>query len=980
MGRARSTGTRGKTAERQRNLARIRAERAVRTAETREAVSDWLTRPRGFRGRRKSKHALVVETRETGADAIARARRVLRLGLVAYALERLWLVLAPLIFLGSFLLGLYWLGFFSLFPAVRDEFGIRWFWAVVYFLLLGGVLWLTVPPWIMRLRVSPPFRGLKRAVRRAYEGEQRPLSTLQDKPANKLSVYGEVLWHRERLRNLELLKACRLRLPSFSLSNYDPYALRGLVLVIFALGLVAQFVAPQARGEDSDPLLLSARFNLWLDPPAYTGLAPSLLPANLEETGSDIVVVPHASRLTGRITSPMDRELPVLALGGSEITTEADGDGGFAVDWLLDDPALHTGAVLSLELPGRDFRWRLATIPDEPPEISIRGPITETQRGSLDIAYEAQDDYGVIRVDLVLRREGQDFALTESFDSKASLATGEAVPEPETGLGAEQGTESETGLGAEQGTESETGLGTEQGTGSGQGATPLTQGQTDPQAASQAEAEATSPLQADTASRAGAIQEDQNTLRLQLFITETGVPELTDSAYPDLRAHPWAGFVVVAQLEAHDGGGNSTASDSQTITLPELRFTHPLARILVALRKRLNDGLLEVPSVRNHLVREIHKWRDEISTGNHLALLFAEARLESPTDLIKIRQVQDLFWAVARDLEEGEIESLEDRVRALMEQLREAIREGRSDEEIAALLEQLRQESMEYLRALREQAAARGLLGKRDNEGEQGQGGEGGLDPNDLFKEAQSLLDGGQRGDLLGLLDDLEKMLANPQFAEGEGAGTGGGAGGGEGEGEGESSGTRAFEQGRDLLDEQARILNETFRGRQDGTSRDPAKRDELGQAQRDLREGLGEYIRQGEEDAEQAGQAGMSDEARQNLDEATRAMEQAERSLQRGDFTDAEVWQRRALQNLRQGVAQHIADLREGEQDGAGGGGGQESARGRIADGITERTSDLTGETRSRAREILEQIRPRLQQADDSEERKYLERLLRRF
>ena len=165
--------------------------------------------------------------------------------------------------------------------------------------------------------------------------------------------------------------------------------------------------------------------------------------------------------------------------------------------------------------------------------------------------------------------------------------------------------------------------------------------------------------------------------------------------------------------------------------------------------------------------------------------------------------MQDLFWAVARDLEEGEIESLEDRVRALMEQLREAIREGRSDEEIAALLEQLRQESMEYLRALREQAAARGLLGKRDNEGEQGQGGEGGLDPNDLFKEAQSLLDGGQRGDLLGLLDDLEKMLANPQFAEGEGAGTGGGAGGGEGEGEGESSGTRAFEQGRDLLDEQ---------------------------------------------------------------------------------------------------------------------------------------------------------------------------------
>ena len=947
MGRTRSTGTRGKTAERQRNLARIRAERAVRTAETREAVSDWLTRPRGFRGRRKSKHALVVETHETGADAMARARRVLRLGLVAYGLERLWLVLAPLIFLGGFLLGLYWLGLFSVLPAVQGELGIRWLWAVVYFFGIVGILWLTVPPWITRLRKNAPFRGLKRSVRRAYEGVQRPLSTLEDRPANKLSSYGEVLWQRERLRNLELLKGCRLRLPSFSLSGYDPYAVRGLVLVIFALGLVSQLTAPQARGEDSDPLLLSARFNLWLDPPAYTGLAPSLLPADLEETGTALVVVPHGSRLTGRITSAIDRELPVLSLDGTEIATEADGDGGFAVDWLLNDPALHNGAVLSLELPGRDFRWRLATIPDAPPEVSILGPITETQRGSLDISYEAEDDYGVLRVDLVLLREGRDFSRTE----RATESATESTTEDTTGALDSNASDSTTGQNqaAQEGTQA----------------------------------------QADSSLEAGAIQEDQNTLRLQLFVTETGLPELSDSAYPDLRAHPWAGFVVEAALEAHDGGGNSTTSDSQTITLPEIRFTHPLAQILVALRKRLNDGRLEVPSVRNHLRREIRKWRDEISTGNHLALLFAEARLESPTDLEKISQVQDLFWAVARNLEEGEIDSLEDRLRALMEQLREAIREGRSDEEIAALLEELRQQSMEYLRALREQAAARGLLGKRDNAGEQGQG-QGGLDPNDLFEEAQSLLDGGQRGDLLGLLDDLEKMLANPQFAEGDGTGSGSGSGNGEGEGEGEGGGDRAFEQGRDLLDEQARILNETFRGRQDGTAADPAKREELSRAQRELREGLGDYIRQGDADAAEQGTQGtesgqgrqgrMSDEARQSLDEATGAMEQAERALQRGDFNDAELWERRALQNLRQGIARHIADLREGDQEGGSAGGGRESARGNLADGITERTSDLTGETRSRAREILEQIRPRLQQADDTEERTYLERLLRRF
>ena len=174
--------------------------------------------------------------------------------------------------------------------------------------------------------------------------------------------------------------------------------------------------------------------------------------------------------------------------------------------------------------------------------------------------------------------------------------------------------------------------------------------------------------------------------------------------------------------------------------------------------------------------------------------------------------------------------------------------------------------------------------------------------------------------------------------------------------------------------------MNETFRGRQDGTSRDPAKRDELGQAQRDLREGLGEYIRQGEEDAEQAGQAGMSDEARQNLDEATRAMSKPNAPYSVEISPMLKFGKGGLCRTCRQGVAQHIADLREGEQDGAGGGGGQESARGRIADGITERTSDLTVRlVRGRVRFWSKFVRA-LQQADDSEERKYLERLLRRF
>jgi uncharacterized protein (TIGR02302 family) len=56
----------------------------------------------------------------------------------------------------------------------------------------------------------------------------------------------------------------------------------------------------------------------------------------------------------------------------------------------------------------------------------------------------------------------------------------------------------------------------------------------------------------------------------------------------DLTPNPWAGLPVTAQLVAKDAAGLEGRSPVATFTLPERRFTNPVARALMAIRKQLS--------------------------------------------------------------------------------------------------------------------------------------------------------------------------------------------------------------------------------------------------------------------------------------------------------------------------------------------------------------------------------------------------------
>jgi uncharacterized membrane protein YccC len=66
--------------------------------------------------------------------------------------------------------------------------------------------------------------------------------------------------------------------------------------------------------------------------------------------------------------------------------------------------------------------------------------------------------------------------------------------------------------------------------------------------------------------------------------------------------------------------------------------------------------------------------------------------------------VAEILWNAALFLEEGDLDDALERLRQAQERLSEAMRQGASDEEIAQLMQELREAMNDYMRQLAENA------------------------------------------------------------------------------------------------------------------------------------------------------------------------------------------------------------------------------------------------------------------------------------
>ena len=190
-------------------------------------------------------------------------------------------------------------------------------------------------------------------------------------------------------------------------------------------------------------------------------------------------------------------------------------------------------------------------------------------------------------------------------------------------------------------------------------------------------------------------------LRVPLTLGDPGAPVATGRALLDLAAHPWAGRQATLALEARDLIGQTAAAPPVDIVIPERSFSHPVARAIVAERRRLIEPTPEtrasVAAALASLAADPSRFSDDVVVA--LGLSVARWRLIGD-DLAAVRSVYGLLWELALRLEDGGIPAAERRLAEARQQLADALRTGADEAEIERMMDALRDALDEYLAAL----------------------------------------------------------------------------------------------------------------------------------------------------------------------------------------------------------------------------------------------------------------------------------------
>lgn len=495
--------------------------------------------------------------------------------------------------------------------------------------------------------------------------------------------------------------------------------------------------------------------------------------------------------------------------------------------------------------------------------------------------------------------------------------------------------------------------------------------------------------------------ETLTTIRLDLPVPfHADITEFTETAVENLAKHPWAGLPVKITLKVTDAAGHEGAIEPVFITMPGKRFFDTLAGALAEQRRDIlwNRGNVDraamILKTLTHLPKDgFPNLRAYLMTRAVIRRI-GYAEIRPIADAVQFDMAETL-WRAALLLEDGDLSDAAERLRRAQERLSEAMKNGATDEEIAELMDELRQATDNYLRQLAENAQPQDQQAGNENIQQ--------VSPEmiqEMMDRIQELMEQGRMDEAQALMDQLQQLLENMQVTQGDP--------------QNGDSGENSGEGLRDTLQEQQELADENFQQMQDAFNRNQDEQNQEGEqqgqnpdgqqegqsgqqsvAQSDLakrQEALREMMDQqlGElgSDNSEAGQA-----ARDALREAERQMGQARDNLEQGRGADALDNQADAVEALRQGMRQlneanqqaTRGQSREGEQNSdTAGPDGQDPLGRSTKDPRNAQTNKgllQQSEQLRRSKEILKEIRRRTGERDrPQQELDYLERLLDRF
>jgi uncharacterized protein (TIGR02302 family) len=345
-------------------------------------------------------------------DAVSRLKlgQALQRAKYAIAWERSWPHLARLLTIVGLFLVISWAGVWLALPFVARAVGLG-----LFVLAAVGALF----P-LIRFRWPSREEGLSR-LDRGSGIRHRPATALTDTLGTEDPV-AQALWRAQRERTLASISRIRAGLPSPRLPIHDPWALRALVAVLMVAAYVAAGDERMLRTRaafDWNGVLSPAniRVDAWVTPPLYTGRPPIILSAANKEAG-----VPAA----GPLPVPAGSTLIVRSSGG---TLEVLAGGGLTEAQPAEQAPKGTNerhftisgdGTAQVRAPSGQPQWKFSAIPDRAPTISLAKDPERQARGSLQMSYKLEDDYGVTeaRALFVVRRGDAAQGLSEKTSAE----------------------------------------------------------------------------------------------------------------------------------------------------------------------------------------------------------------------------------------------------------------------------------------------------------------------------------------------------------------------------------------------------------------------------------------------------------------------------------------------------------------------------------------------------------------------------------
>ncbi|MCB1531442.1 MAG: DUF4175 family protein [Alphaproteobacteria bacterium] len=179
----------------------------------------------------------------------------------------------------------------------------------------------------------------------------------------------------------------------------------------------------------------------------------------------------------------------------------------------------------------------------------------------------------------------------------------------------------------------------------------------------------------------------------------------------DLTGHPWAGLPVVFEFTALDHLGQKATTNPIRLTLPERSFAHPVAQKIIDIRKKLiaapNDSYRDMAIALEDIMAVPGAYQNDIYV--FLNLRSASSRLfYNDPSLETSRAVVNQLWNVALRIEDGNLSFAARNLRDAQQALQKALQNpDTSEQEIAQLMNTLREAMAEYFTELQKEAQKR---------------------------------------------------------------------------------------------------------------------------------------------------------------------------------------------------------------------------------------------------------------------------------